>query len=850
MAAHRSPSAVPPGLDLNATQLGQATPRSSQPEFVPASESDPPANDQSHRDPAAASRQGPERPAKVPQIKFVFKAMQAGPPSGPLPPPTLAPAPSSATTIAASQAALPLLPPAPPLAPSAPPAFAVGEPLQDEFDPGFSIEMDVDPVLEELARWEEPQDRARDDLAPDATLAAADSQDSLPKASQEVSTTSKLDGPTTARNGELDARAHGPATSVVVVAGPTTGTGLNGESRPVGETEGSSRAPRPPSAIPALAVAREDASSFSPAAPVANSVQNSANGLNKVDVVHNSTTDPNAMVANPPPPPSLAAEAPLPLPSSAKPLSIPTLPLGVPTEPAPLISHSRSLSSEPQLQADADAPSPSRSVSATTVDSSPLIITFHNPVSPPPLSPLNSTEQAWLETGNLVPAADTVGEDPPLVDQDAMAVDSDDAQETEDGDTLEQPAEASPSTTASLTANGATRKIRLPPPSTGPPPRAPTPHPGLSYPAASAPLLPLSERPPPSTLLSLTLRFVAEMPDPSSLRTRVPDDEADPEISDYAYHATDDDYAITKAAAARKSRPRYVDMAGGYAGRPWTAYGFGPLPRKPLVPDNAERDDSPPLMPAVVDRRKKEYRDMMLARKNQDAKVAAGGHHNPPTSAKVAPPPSKPHQQQEKAAAPAKPPKPAAPKVKIATRFKKAISASFFPERASKETAASLLAFGPNKPGALAPHPGSVDLLLRPQTYLDPSPSRSSPPLPATLPAAASVPTPVLPAVTKSRPSSSSASSSTRPDPRGSPTDMDQSADASPIDDSDDSDEYTGVEQKGPRSAPLKRGRGSNKGRGGTNLSHEFVESSEDEKMADSAFEGQAHVAKKSRVEA
>lgn len=194
--------------------------------------------------------------------------------------------------------------------------------------------------------------------------------------------------------------------------------------------------------------------------------------------------------------------------------------------------------------------------------------------------------------------------------------------------------------------------------STSLPPLAPVPHYGLVLPRAPSALSAESQR-------SLPLIYVAEHLPCSFMRTLLSDDTDAAPVSDYAYHATADEYALSLAEQQRKGKGRAVDMAGGYAGRPWTAYGFGPLPKKP-PPVEGEREDSPPLIPAVLDKRKKEYRDMMLAKKAHEAKAAAGG-----ATPKGTPVPKDKAVEKE---AP-KPPKQPAVRVKIPTRFKKAISA-------------------------------------------------------------------------------------------------------------------------------------------------------------------------------
>ncbi|KAK4700724.1 hypothetical protein P7C70_g5519, partial [Phenoliferia sp. Uapishka_3] len=379
---------------------------------------------------------------------------------------------------------------------------------------------------------------------------------------------------------------------------------------------------------------------------------------------------------------------------------------------------------------------------------------------------------------------------------------------------------------------------------------APTPRYGLNIPAPVPSFN--GVRPPPSTLRSAILTFVPEVLVASSVRTRVSGDVKDKVVSDYGYHATDEEYAVSKAEAIRKGKGKAVDSKG-YAGKPWSAYGFGPLPRRPVPEDGMERDDSPPLMSAIVDRRKKEYRDMVLAKKKVEDKVKDGAEKKKPVAVQI------PVGQQQVKPVEKEvvrlPPKPPVVKVKIPTRFKKAISAcrsssyvipafkvltttvlfsAFFPHHTNREASTST-AFGPRKPGSLSAHPKFVHLLTRPDYFLEPSQSVSNtaPPIaaltngavapiaPTPPPPTSTLPLLIIPAkpvegALISRRASTSSSHSTRI------TDTNQRG--SPNDDSDDEDFNPSTTKV---VLGLKRSRGS-KGRG-TSLSHEYVDSSEEE---------------------
>ena len=130
---------------------------------------------------------------------------------------------------------------------------------------------------------------------------------------------------------------------------------------------------------------------------------------------------------------------------------------------------------------------------------------------------------------------------------------------------------------------------------------------------------------------------------------------------------------------------------------------------------------------------------------------------------------------------------------------------AFFPDR-TNHASSSAATFGPRKPGSLASHAAFQDLLARPPTYLDPTapvvaPTKVIAP-PPLIPVIPTLP-PIIPPVPAYKPAAR----------RPSSTDY-----------TSDDDDY---EEGAPRSAPLKRGRGS--GGRASALSHEFVDTSSEE---------------------
>ncbi|KAM0750314.1 hypothetical protein T439DRAFT_326278 [Meredithblackwellia eburnea MCA 4105] len=217
---------------------------------------------------------------------------------------------------------------------------------------------------------------------------------------------------------------------------------------------------------------------------------------------------------------------------------------------------------------------------------------------------------------------------------------------------------------------------------------APEPVP-VFYPQAPPPSdLP---KPKPSTLFSETLVYRASAFEPSFERTRVVDDDPDQPIEDYGCYETDEEYAISKAQILNKGKGKAISLEG-YAGKPWSAYGFGPLPKKPVDPNAPKPVELPITAAGAPDKRKKEYRDML---KTMDSK------------SKSSPQPPKPQ------------PKPHVPRYKIVSRFKMIVAPSFLADRESNQ--AKIDTSGPPPAGVLVLHPQFIDLLDLPTHYLDPN---------------------------------------------------------------------------------------------------------------------------------